>query len=214
MLILEFLPNFLGEEVLGDKSWLSLFTCPPADRPGGAEEATRREGLEIGRRMEQEFVRKDRNWETAIRLEALRLLFLISRHWDPPTDTEPNFMEANKLRRILPALQLVRDKGFRRVGLKEAASLCSMSENHFDLTFKRVMGLGFGQFALRFRLSWATRDLVEMDLPIHTIAERWGFSDVSHFARAFKQIYQIGPTQYRRRQPRSPPAVVSAAGVN
>ena len=158
---------------MGDKSWLSLFTCPPADRPGGAEEATRREGLEIGLRMEQEFVRKDRNWETAIRLEALRLLFLISRHWDPPTDTEPNFMEANKLRQSCPRPVRPRQRIPAR-GVEGGGLTCAMSENHFDLTFKRVMGPGFGQFALRFRLSWATRDLVEMELPIHTITERWG----------------------------------------
>jgi AraC family transcriptional regulator, positive regulator of tynA and feaB len=39
--------------------------------------------------------------------------------------------------------------------------------------------------------------VTESDRPITNIAQRWGFSDTSHFRRTFKAHYGCSPTDYR-----------------
>ena len=47
------------------------------------------------------------------------------------------------------------------------------------------------------RLARAREDLTDSDLPVSTIAHRWGFSDPSHFTRSFKARYGSSPREYR-----------------
>lgn len=44
-LSVHFLPQFLGEEMIGNASWLSLFACPPEQRPRTVDEQMRQEIL-------------------------------------------------------------------------------------------------------------------------------------------------------------------------
>ncbi|MUJ37734.1 helix-turn-helix domain-containing protein [Aliivibrio fischeri] len=43
-----------------------------------------------------------------------------------------------------------------------------------------------------------TRDIVETTKPITIIATQYGYSDAGHFSRAFKRIYGMSPTLYRK----------------
>jgi AraC-like DNA-binding protein len=54
-------------------------------------------------------------------------------------------------------------------------------------------------FARTRRLARARRDLAAWTDPISEIATRWGFSDASHFARAFRAQYGCTPRDYRAR---------------
>ncbi|MEV0430755.1 helix-turn-helix domain-containing protein [Micromonospora sp. NPDC050495] len=52
------------------------------------------------------------------------------------------------------------------------------------------------------RLARCRRDLAEpalRDLPIQTIAARWGFRDKAHFSRVFRSAHQESPQAYRAR---------------
>lgn len=52
------------------------------------------------------------------------------------------------------------------------------------------------------RLERCRRDLLDVtqsDLPISTIATRWGFRDGAHFSRAFKTAYGVAPSSLRLR---------------
>lgn len=53
----------------------------------------------------------------------------------------------------------------------------------------------------RQRLERARRDLVDHDMrhvPVHRIADRWGFMDHSAFTRAFRALYGMPPRDYRK----------------
>jgi AraC-like DNA-binding protein len=54
-----------------------------------------------------------------------------------------------------------------------------------------------GAFIRNQRLARARTDLARADEPITTIATRWGFSDPSHFTRAFRGRYGCSPSRYR-----------------
>jgi AraC-like DNA-binding protein len=62
-------------------------------------------------------------------------------------------------------------------------------------------GTSFGRWVLRRRLERCRQDLADpalAHLTISQIAERWGFRDRSHFARAFRARYQLAPREWRR----------------
>jgi AraC-like DNA-binding protein len=54
VLVIFFVPSFLGEEMVGDASWLGLFLSEPEDRARPHSEATRRRVLEIAGELVRE----------------------------------------------------------------------------------------------------------------------------------------------------------------
>jgi AraC-like DNA-binding protein len=68
-------------------------------------------------------------------------------------------------------------------------------------TVHRVFGADgetLGKYILSRRLARARQALAgRQDIPISTIARRFGFADASHFTRAFKAQYGTSPREYR-----------------
>jgi AraC family transcriptional regulator, positive regulator of tynA and feaB len=62
----------------------------------------------------------------------------------------------------------------------------------------------FGQFVLECRLLRCAGDLAaSADARVSDVAFRWGFRDISHFNRRFRQRFGFSPRKYRcRQQPR------------
>jgi AraC family transcriptional regulator, positive regulator of tynA and feaB len=59
----------------------------------------------------------------------------------------------------------------------------------------------FGQFVLESRLLRCATDLAaSADMRVSDVAFRWGFRDVSHFNRSFRQRFGFSPREYRCRQ--------------
>ncbi len=194
--VLQFIPEFLGEERVGDKSWLTLFAVQPRDRPWVSAPDMRDEALSIGRQMRHEIQTKPRSWEYAVRLDLLRLLFTLSRDWDPHAYSGPA-ARGTALTRIMPALSLLRDLRRPRVSLGTAAAACRLSQSRFAVVFREIMGVPFGNFALRARLAYVAHRLLSTDLSVEDIAAEAQFTDASHVHRHFVRHYGQTPGQYR-----------------
>ena len=198
--VLIFLPEFLGEEELGSLSWLSLFAALPGNRPRVTTPGMRERVLALGRDLFQELTEARPGWESAVRLDLLRLLLTLSRDWKPSerSDAKPGIRVSN-LPRLAPALDLVHSRPLRRISLDEAARVCGLSRAQFCLLFRSTMGLSFGKFCLRSRLGRVAQLLLSTDLPTDAIAARSGFADGSHLHRAFVKQYGFTPGSYRAR---------------
>lgn len=99
---------------------------------------------------------------------------------------------------INPALERVfNNRGF--VTSKEAARECAMSDSCFGRLFERMMGSSFAKFALEYRLKHVVQDLIKTDKVLETIADEWGFCDLSHLHRVFTKKYGCTPSQYRKK---------------
>jgi AraC family transcriptional activator of tynA and feaB len=60
-------------------------------------------------------------------------------------------------------------------------------------------GVSLMRYVLRLRLEKCRRDLsAHLGAPITEVAFRWGFNDISHFSRSFKQRFGYSPRDYRR----------------
>lgn len=72
--------------------------------------------------------------------------------------------------------------------------------SHVARHFRLATGITVGEFGRRVRLSRAARSLAQRDAPhIVRIAHEQGFSDQSHFTRAFRAAYGCTPLAFRRR---------------
>jgi AraC-like DNA-binding protein/quercetin dioxygenase-like cupin family protein len=198
-----FLPAFLGEERIGDISWLSFFALPPEERPQAATPGMRREAVHIAHDIAHEIMEHPVGCETALRLAVLQLLLILYRGWGKAREQSRRMLPSTgMLPRILPALELVQARPGVRLSLGEAAASCALSVSHFKRVFRQAMGTSFGQFSLRARLALVANQLVTTAQSEQLIAEETGFSDASHLHHSF--LKHFGTTPGRYRQSRTP----------
>ncbi len=199
-LVVEFIADFLGNETLGEYSWLAPFAAEPGERPQASGADVRREALAIAGDIERELTLRRRAWVVAVRLSVLRLLLTVCRSWRPRRDSASESAgRSHGLPRIMPAIRLLQASPSRRVGLEEAAAACGLSVSQFGSVFRQTMGVSFAKFCLRNRLGLAARRLLHTELPLEVIAAEYGFAHGSHLHRAFAKHYGCSPGQYRER---------------
>ena len=198
--VARFPPDFLGNELLAGRSWLTLLVVPPAERPRVTSAELRTRVLEIGRCMRREIEARPPYWETMVRLDLLRLLAELSRNWQPP-EVMRHYGQAPfvGMAQIMPALNLVHSLPWRKMEVKEAARSCGLGVSSFRRVFRETLGLSFGQFGLRARLAFAAHSLLNSGRTVAAIAQEAGFVDDSHLRHWFRKHYGCSPTEYRRR---------------
>ncbi len=198
LLTIFFLPELLGDETVGEESWLNLFVAHPSQRPRVNSQETREEVLAIAGEIERECETRDRWWLTAMRLSVLRLLLALARNWEgyalPRTISTAR---PSDLARLQPAIALVQSNRSRHVSVADGAAACSLSPSRFATVFRRSMGVSFGKYVLRSRLQYGAQLLLTTDAPLEEIARQIGFAGTSAFHRAFTRLYGCPPGRYR-----------------
>ena len=81
---------------------------------------------------------------------------------------------------------------------KLSDKLC-MSQSQLNRKVKSITGFNTAAYILQMRMERAQRMLASMEQPVGEIAVKCGFIDQSHFTRAFRQMFNMTPTQYRKR---------------
>jgi AraC-like DNA-binding protein len=197
--VLMFFPDVVEDQAFADLPLAGLFTAPPSRRPRKLSPECREAVVAIAREVRGEFLAQPKRWVSSVRLQLLRMLLLIGRHWhaDPTPRYVPEQRTGN-LARIMPAIDLVRSYPTRRVTIREAAAACELGRTQFQLVFRKTIGLGFARFCRRLRLAFAADWLLSANLPARAIAREAGFTDASHFHHAFTKCYGCTPGQYRR----------------
>ena len=104
-------------------------------------------------------------------------------------------VQRNIIRKACTYLQRNRTQA---IPLGELARQCAISPDHLWHLFKKQEGTTPRQYALKVRMTEATRLLRETDLTSRQVAERLGFRDAAYFSRAFTRHTGFTPTIYRR----------------
>ncbi len=74
-----------------------------------------------------------------------------------------------------------------------------LSKATFERHFKRHTGKTFTQFVAEVRLNFASRLLIETNLPVGEIALASGYNNLSHFNHQFKALHRRAPRAFRLR---------------
>ena len=180
-----------------DADWLTPFTVEPARRycPATAEE---REGLLRTARNLLHLSRKQPSyWHTRCWLSIHELILTAGEHISHPAEGE--IVLNGNISRIMKAVSRIRLLPVP-LSLEEAASASSLSVSRFSSLFHSVMGVSYGQFALRVRLGNAANDIKGGLFTLNEIAFRHGFCDASSLCNAFKKVYHCTPAQFKLRK--------------
>jgi AraC family transcriptional regulator len=86
----------------------------------------------------------------------------------------------------------------KEVSLQEMANAAGLSINYFNQMFRRSTGQAAHQFVLNARVEHAKDLLKSPHLRVIDVAVSCGFQTPQHFARVFRSVCAVTPTEYRR----------------
>jgi AraC family transcriptional regulator len=178
--------------------WCSLeLLTPPTDCADIARQAfsrplqhSRGPANEIARRIVAELRLADGVSPLALCGLGLELLAVTAR-----IEREPGLdQRAGWLRRVEEQL---RTRCCEALSFAQIASESGVHPSHLARVFRRAMGCSVGEFVRIQRIERAKGWLAARELTLAQIADRTGFSDQSHFTRAFKLVTGTTPAAYR-----------------
>jgi AraC family transcriptional regulator len=127
---------------------------------------------------------------------ALAATLLRSRgHLRHPLRDYRGNLPAFKMRRVLDFVHAHMSDDVSMAALAREADL---SPAYFSQAFRRSTGMSPHQYVLRLRVDRAKQLLHKSDLRVIDIAIECGFRTQQHFARVFRSVARVTPTEYRR----------------
>lgn len=103
------------------------------------------------------------------------------------------------------ALDYIEDNITKNISLYDIACEAGFSVPHFYRLFKRLTGDTVYEYILRRKIAMTAKDLTDSNKSIGRIAFEYGFESHDVFTRAFKRIYGMVPSAYRRCNMPPPP---------
>lgn len=82
----------------------------------------------------------------------------------------------------------------------DIANECAVSTEYLSRVCRDVMGVSVKELITVYRMKIATNWLRYTSIPIKQLAEEVGYNDKKYFVRAFRQIFGMTPTQYRKKE--------------
>lgn len=132
--------------------------------------------------------------------EAAVLLFVgevFGRGWSQAIHRTPDPEISGLQGRLRGVQSMIAARCAEALTLEELAATAGMSRYHFVRAFSRVVGMTPHAWQIDLRIRRARR-LLDQGMPLVDAALQLGFSDQSHFQRAFKQRVAATPGEYRR----------------
>lgn len=100
---------------------------------------------------------------------------------------------------LAPAITYIQEKYQQSVSLEELAATVHLSEGQFCRNFKHLTGMTPFHYLIRYRILQSCNELSNTDKKITDIATSHGFNNISYYNRAFLQLMNMTPSQYRKR---------------
>jgi AraC-like DNA-binding protein len=145
--------------------------------------------------------------EKHLRSAEYLLLSLIYRWLCPSFSQKLDIHEkpSEKNEHVERALLIMEKLVQEKLSIDSLAGKLGLSNEHFIRIFHKKLGMSPFQYFTRLKIEAASSFLVDTNLKIASIADRFGFENPFHFSRIFKKCTGLSPLEYRRtfRRPQS-----------
>lgn len=98
---------------------------------------------------------------------------------------------------IRRAITYIRTDLTVNLSLSTLAEMLNVNPSYLSTLFKKEIGMPLTEYVNRCRITHAQHLLRGTDMPIKTIAQSCGISDLNYFIRMFKRISGVTPKTYR-----------------
>jgi AraC family L-rhamnose operon regulatory protein RhaS len=184
--------RWLRPFVLRDETWTGLVSLGP----GTAARISHLFSL-VDRELA---LQRDQTWPCRSRSYFLEILFLLDRLSTSADLTEQDALAENaSLADIGPVLLYLHSHYDRKLKLDEIARAFNTNRTTLTREFHQATGQPVMTYLNRLRINLAALMLRDTKLSIDEIVARIGFTNLTHFGRAFRKTTGYSPREYRRR---------------
>ncbi len=150
-------------------------------------------------RVETELTAQESSyWPCRARSHLIELLFLTGWLYldrgEIPSMPDPDS-------EVAPVLLFLHTHYGEKITVDALARQFGTNRNSLRTTFTRATGKSPGLYLRELRLSIARSLLADTKLPVATVLEKTGFSDATHFGRAFRKRFGVTPAAFRKNTP-------------
>ena len=115
---------------------------------------------------------------------------------EPDLEEEPDEPDrlgqaAEKIRRY------IRKNYMKDISMQDAARMMNYSDAYFCKLFKQCFDQNFTAYLTRFRINEARRLLQDKNASVREVSMLVGYYDANYFAKVFKRIAGMNPSEYR-----------------
>lgn len=109
-------------------------------------------------------------------------------------------MEKENIRPLRKAVRYIKDNYSKPITVEILAGIVSLNPVYFSHLFKVQTGMNITDYITNYRMDIAKKLLFETDMSISEVAASVGFQDQRYFAKRFKQINGMTPSEYRKKK--------------
>ncbi|HHF4806682.1 TPA: cupin domain-containing protein [Haemophilus influenzae] len=146
----------------------------------------------------QEAQKNDAGTKSVVDALSNVLLIYILRHAIQQNLIEQGILFALQDKRLNTALIAILQQPQNDWHIEQLAELATMSRANFIRVFQQQLGMSPGRFLTKVRLQSAAFLLKQSQQSVLAIALEVGYQSEAHFSKAFKNYYQLSPSQYRK----------------
>lgn len=99
---------------------------------------------------------------------------------------------------LTDALEFIENNIYEDVATQTVADYCGVSLSSLQKLFRLALHRSVKDYILRRRISLAAKDILNTDMKMIDIAYKYQFGSPENFTRAFKKIWKLPPTEYKK----------------
>lgn len=133
-----------------------------------------------------------------LRLKVLELLLLLSRLETQSEVQQADYFSRHQVECAKQAAARMTEDLTAHHTIEELAREVGLSPTALKVCFRGVYGSSLYAYLRGYRLQTAQKLLTESRLSVAEIAHRVGYENPNKFSSAFREVYQMTPTEYRK----------------
>lgn len=144
-------------------------------------------------------VKEEEGFEIRVREDLTRLLLLLGGKYPASAGKEKGGRERSRRynERMKQMLTFIREHYGEPLTAEQIAASASVSPSECLRCFRSVLGTTPISYLRDYRLQTAAKLLAGTSWKISDIADQCGFSEMSYFAKSFREMYHCTPSAYR-----------------